>query len=164
MVRTDNEKVTLRRFEDDLYVAGTGSIIMGAWAVVRVFMEILLGSQNIFHLEIDDHTTRVLAVTFIIIMVTILAIIVLRIHFYIGLNAMRAAQGKEYKKGYLTAAKIMTVVSVLGMYSYKTLLSDMDTIDTTIASIIVDLTTIYIYLTVIRSTYLIRKINENNQE
>ena len=159
-----NEKARLRRYEDDLYVSGIGSIIMGVWAVVKIIMEIFLGSADIIHLEAEDQTEKVIGIIISIVVVAALSYFVLRVHFYIGLNAMRAAQGKEYKKGYLTVTIVMMIIYILGMYSYKTLFTSPDSTDTTIATVLVDLTTIYIFVIVIRSANLIKKIKENMRE
>ncbi|MBR5360403.1 MAG: hypothetical protein IK123_05890, partial [Lachnospiraceae bacterium] len=65
---------------------------------------------------------------------------------------------QPHKKGYYTGAIILLILSVAGMFTYVDELKDLDSIDTTIASFIVDLTTIYILGIVISSTRKIRKL------
>jgi predicted membrane protein len=82
----------------------------------------------------------------------------MKVHLYIGLNAMRAAKGRKYKGGYFVAAIIVTVLSVLSLFTYIEGFQNIEKIDTTIASMLVDITTIYIFLVVIISSLRIKKI------
>ncbi len=155
----NTEKAELRRYEDDLNVSGTGVVILGAWSVIRVLFEMTMNAKEFFGLEeINALSDKVITVVAIIVVVAIISFIIIKVHLYIGLNAMRAAKGKPYKKGYVTAAIIVTVLSVLSLITYKDEVQNLDNIDTTIASILVDLTTIYIFTVVIGSSFRIKKI------
>ena len=94
-------------------------------------------------------------------LIVLLSLLVFWIHLYIGLNAMRAAKGQTYKKGYFVWTVILLVLVILGFFSYVESFKDLSKIDTTIASFIVDLTTVYILGTIVVAT---RKIREIKQE
>ncbi len=160
----ESDKVKLRRYQDDLYVSGTGSIIMGAWAVLRVIMEMFLRTDYKTALGIEDRSDWITTVIMMIILVTILGLIIFRIHYYIGINAIRAAKGAPFKRGYITATVIMMVVMMLSLVSYKSLLDDPEYgITSVVVMVLVDLTTIYIFAIILRSNNLINKLKEKMQ-
>ena len=155
-----NDKATLRRYEDDLYVSGTGIMIMGLWTVVKLTMELFLGPEVKNALEAEDPASRATVMIIIVILATVLLMFVLVIHMYIGLNAVRAAKGRPYKKGYYYMAYAALVLTVAGLFTYVDSFKDPKKIDTDLASLIVDLTTIYIFASAIISTKKIKKLKE----
>ncbi|MBR5407705.1 MAG: hypothetical protein IK111_08685 [Lachnospiraceae bacterium] len=161
----DNYKVKLRRYEDDLNIGGSGVIVMGMWAALKALMELFLGSEKYIDLnEIsDDPGLRVLGAVVIFIMVTAILSFIIMLHLYVGLNAIRASKGKKYRRGYLVMAVIMLILTVLSLVAYKDKLKDIKVIDNTLASLLVDITTIYIYVAMIRSAYMIKKLNSMHQ-
>ncbi len=159
-----SEKARLRKIEDDLNVGGAGIIILGVWSIVKVLIVAFLGTRDSLDLESENPGTRVIVTLLVIAMIAVTSVIVMTIHLYIGLNAMRAAKGREHKKGYYTAAVIMLIISVLGLASYWEDIRKIEHIDTTIASILVDLTSIYVYAIIIKSTLRINKLKEKDTE
>lgn len=156
----DNDKVKLRRYQDDLNVGGLGVVILGAWSILKIIMHTIIEAKNNISLEEFAEEERWIAVVVVIVVIAgilLVSLLIFKIHFYIGMNASRAAKGDPYKKGYYKGAIILLVLSVMGMFTYIDELKNLDTIDTTIASFIVDLTTIYILWVVVSST---RKIRE----
>ncbi len=154
----NTEKAKLRRYEDDLNVSGTGVIIMGAWSVVRVLIELFLNSKEYLNYGNEDPESAMLNIVVAIALIVIISFVIMKVHLYIGLNAMRAAKGMEHKEGYFVAAIIIAVLSVLSLYTYKDQLQIIERIDTTLASILVDITTIYIFIVVIVSSIRIKRI------
>ena len=160
----ESDKVKFRRYQDDLYVSGTGSIIMGAWAVLRVIMEIFLRTDYKTSLGIEDRSDWITIIIMLIILVAIIGLVIFRIHYYIGINAIRAAKGAPFKKGYITATVIMMVVMILSLASYKSLLDDPEYgITSVVVMVLVELTTIYIFAIIIRSNKMINKLKEKMQ-
>lgn len=159
-----NSKALIRRYEDDLYVSGVGIMIMGVWTVVKIIMELFLGSDFDFNLEAEDPRLRIVAIIVIGLILAILMFLILKLHLYIGLNAVRVAKGKKFKKGYCTAAKIMLVLTILGMGTYTSMFDKPESIDTQLASMLVDLTTIYIFVILIISTNKLNKLKEGQDQ
>lgn len=159
-----DEKVRLRRYKDDLYVSGQGILVMGIWSAIKFIMQIFLMPNDDLKPDTDDPMLRVVYMAVVIILVAIIMLIILRLHFYISLNAIRAAKGKRYKKGYYFAAIIFLALTVLSMTGYKDMFKKPENIDTTIASMLVDLTTIYIFVIVIISTNKIKTLKTKAQE
>ena len=156
----DNTKAMLRKYQDDLYVSGTGVIIMGAWGVVKVVLGMFLGADRELYMEVEPGMSKALAVVLVVILVVIMSALIMKFHVYIGLNAVRAAKDKGYKKGYIIGDVILLLLTVVGIISYKDRFKDTDNIDSTIASMLVDLTTAYVCVIVIIST---KRINELKQ-
>ncbi len=160
----DDYKVKLRRYEDDLNVGGIGVIILGAWDVLKVVMHGLMNLKDNLTIEVyegDEKTVAAVAIAVFVAVILFIFFLVFKIHLYIGLNASRAAKGEPYKKGYYKGAIIILVMSVIGMSGYIEEFKDIKNIDKTVASIIVDLTTIYILWIVISSTRKIKKLRSS---
>ena len=165
----NSEKALLRRHEDNLNVCGMGVIILGAWGVLKVIMQAFMEAKDIFQfdLEVTDEEKAVtlLAVIAIVAILILLSALIFLFHIYIGRNAMKNAKGQPYKKGYFVWAVILLVLSVLGMLTYVDEIKETENLETTIASIIVDLTTIYILVDLVMSTQKIKQIRaEQTQE
>ena len=156
----DSEKLKLRKYQDDLNVSGSGIIIMGAWSVVRVLIELFIGTKGASLLENDRTKDKVIGIAMVVVIVAILSFIIMKVHLYIGLNASRAAKGRAHKEGYFIAAIITFILSVASMYFYKSAFQNLENIDTTIASILVDLVSIYLLFTIISATIKIKKIKD----
>ena len=161
-VRSGNAE--LRRYEDNLYVSGVGVIIMGVWNVIKPVMQLALGSgiydSGLTVIEYPE-TTLGIVVSFIIIF---LLLAVLGLHFFVGVNAVRAAKREKHKKGYVVGAVIMLIISVLGLAVYRSSITDLKKIDTTIASLLVDITAIYMFITMIRSAAKIKKLRKELEQ
>ncbi len=154
----NTEKAELRRYEDDLNVSGTGVIILGAWSIIRVLIELFMNTKEYLNFDGEDPDSAMMGMVLVIAIIVVVSFVIMKIHLYIGLNAMRAAKGREHKEGYFVAAIIIAVLSVLSLATYAEDLQDLDKIDTTLASILVDITTIYIFIVVIVSSIRIKKI------
>ena len=157
-----NSKPLLRKYEDNLYVCGMGVIILGAWDVLKLIMQVILDAKDLFNITADvKEDERGLALGIIIaavVIVFLLSILIFLVHVYIGRNAMKAAKDQPYKKGYFVWAIIILILSVLAMYFYVDDFMEMKHIKTTIASIIVDITSIYILAVVVVTTVKIKKL------
>ncbi len=156
-----NEKTLLRKYEDDLNVSGMGFIILGAWDVVKVIMQILTGPEEGFDLQIESEEDKAIAigvVAAVLVAVLLISFLIFQIHVYVGRNAMRAAKGQNYKKGYYKGAVILLVLLALSMTTYIDDVKDIENIDTTIASMLVDITTIYTLVTMIISTRKLKQL------
>ena len=165
----NSEKALLRRHEDNLNVCGMGVIILGAWDVLKVIMQAFMEAKDIFQFDLevtdDEKAVTLLVVIAIVAILILLSALIFLFHIYIGRNAMKNAKRQPYKKGYFVWAVILLVLSVLGMLTYVDEIKETENLETTIASIIVDLTTIYILVNLVISTQKIKQIRaEQTQE
>ena len=166
-METDGARI--RRCEDNLNICGIGVIIMGAWSILKVIIELLLESKDIINVDIVPQVETplevVLAYVFVLLTVLFLCFLIFCLHLYIGLNAVREAKGNPYKKGYYVWTLITLVLAVAGIIAYKDNFRDIENIDTTIAAFLVDITFIYILVGIVVYRNRIRKLRaQNNQE
>ena len=161
-------KPLLRKYEDNLYVCGMGVIILGAWDILKLIMQVILESKYMFNVTADvkaeDRGLAQVIMIAAVVIVLLLSILIFLVHVYIGRNAMKAAKGQPYKKGYFVWAIIILALLVLGMYFYVDDIIEMKHLKTTIASIIVDITSIYILATVVVTTVKIKKLKATQTE
>ncbi len=154
----NTENAELRRYEDDLNVSGTGVIIMGAWSIIRVLIELFMNTREYLNIDNKDPESAMMSIALAVAVIVVVSFVIMKVHLYIGLNAMRAAKGREHKEGYFVAAIIIAVLSVLCLFTYKEAFKNIERIDTTMASLLVDITTIYIFIVVIVSSIRIKRI------
>lgn len=133
---------------------------MGVWNVMKVLMTFMVHYKEFFDTEAEDLQFEIIAVAIIYALVAVLLILILKIHLYIGFNAIKAAKGGKYKKGYLPWTVILLVLMIASLATYYDSFQDLNNIDTTIASFLVDLTTIYIFTIVITSALKIKKFKQ----
>lgn len=158
----NRENAELRKYEDDLYVSGMGLIVMGLWGVVKATLGIFWGAESTVSFEADSALSKAVLIIIMVIIVAVMSALILYYHFYIGLNAIRASKGQPYKKGYMAGTCIMLLLNLISLFYYKDKFTDMKNIDTTIASLLVDMTTAYVCLSVIITTYKVRKYRKEN--
>lgn len=161
----NSDKALLRRHEDNLNVCGMGVIILGAWDVLKVVMQAILEAKDAYQFDLEvPEEEKAIALVVIIAIIAVLILLsglIFWIHLYIGRNAMKNAKGQPYKKGYFVWAVIILVLSLLGTLLYADEIKEAEAIETTIASIIVDITSIYILVNLVIST---RKVKELRAE
>ncbi|MCR5487789.1 MAG: hypothetical protein K6F35_09725 [Lachnospiraceae bacterium] len=158
-MNTENAK--LRRVEDDLNVSGMGAVILGAWGILRAVIEILTETAEFFDFGEVSPVEKKIYTALMLSFILGFLVLVSWVHMHVGLNAMREARGKPYKKRYLIPAVIYIIALIASLSLYGEDFQDEDKLDTTIASILVDLTTIYLFIIVVRSALKIRKIRRD---
>ncbi len=82
----DNDKVKLRRYEDDLNVGGIGVIILGAWDVLKVIMHLIIEAKNDINLDEfanEDKTLAVVMIAAIIAVILLFVLLIFKLHWYI---------------------------------------------------------------------------------
>lgn len=165
----EDRDLMLRRYEDNLNVCGSGIIVFGVWDAIKIIIQIFMNENGIkayIFNDISKYAKGDSATYSLIVILIVLAIVILIIlpifllHIYTGLNASRAARRLPYKKGYLVVAIIMFIISVVGMIVYIIGIKNMQNVEINIASIIVDLTYIYILGSVIVYTQKIKSFRE----
>ena len=159
--------IKLRQCKTELATAGAGYIIFGIWSVLKVIMVAFLRDHALKEL-LEDQTIapeEIPAVmAFLIVIIACATFVVLGMHFYVGIGAIKASRGGQ-KKGYLIWARIFFVCNIIGLLSYAGNIGDLSNIeiqDTTIASFLVDLTVTMLLWGMIRSNKLIKELSKEN--
>lgn len=161
-VMSSSGKALLRRHEDNLNVCGMGVIILGAWDILKVIMQLLLEAKDMFNIDLElpeeDKAMTMFVIVFVVAILILLCSLIFLFHVYIGRNAMKDAKGLPCKKGYFIWATILLVVSLLGTTTYLDAIKEAEAVSTAIASIIVDITSIYILANLVISSRKVKKL------
>lgn len=153
-----SKNAKLRRYENDLNISGIGVILMGVWSLLKIIFETILNSEEFFDVNgLSDHTYGIIIMVLFII---IIFFVIMTVHLYIGMNAIKAAKGRKHKKNYFIAAVIILLLTILSIIDYKNKFEDLEHFDTTLSALLVDLTTIYIFIVLIRSSIKIKQIKK----
>ena len=153
-----SDKVKIRKYRDDLNVCGLSVIVLGVWSVVKAIIELFTEFKNDLNLEADTEAEKIFGIILVVLIFGVLAALIMWLHLYVGLNAMKAARSQPHKKKYFGVCIFLCVLTVASLGTYLEEFKDLDKIDTTLAALLVDLTTIYIYAVIIISTYKMRKL------
>ncbi len=151
----------------NIYVGGIGVILMGFWSMAKILISIVLGfadylKQPEFETLTEDDITAVIIV--VVIVMAVFSVILIFIHLLIGLNAIRFAKGKKYRKLFLVVVIVFLVLQVLGIPSYFTNITDDDALDSLIAAALVDITLIFILGDIFVSVFKVKKLEKNREE
>ncbi len=155
----ESEKARLRRYENELHISGLGVVVFGIWSVLKTIIQIFMNPDEL-GIDLKDVFSNFVAWITVIVIVAIFCLVITAFHLYIGINASRAARGKNYKKGYVVATVIVLLINVLSMYAYKDSFQDTKNIETNIASFLVDITSVYVFFVILRSTFVIKKLRK----
>ena len=153
-----SDKVKIRKYRDDLNVCGLSVIVLGVWSVVKAIIELFTEFKNDLNLEADTEAEKIFGVILVVLIFGGIAALIMWLHLYVGLNAMKAARSQSHKKGYFGVCIFLCVLTVASLGTYLEEFKDLGKIDTTLAALLVDLTTIYIFTVIIISTYKMRKL------
>lgn len=153
----------INHLKHNIYISGLGVVLMGFWNVIKVFITLNVGAERFQKDAIiadipDDEKWIFYLISYAILLV--LSAIVVLFHNFIGLNAMRRAKGKRFRKSYIFVAIVFLVVVITGIPSYFTNIKDLKNIDSVIAAAIVDLTLIFILGDIIISSFKLKKIEK----
>ena len=149
----------LRSYKHNMYISGTGCILMGIWACLKSFMTIFLDPTFKDTFKTAETDPIYFYVGFIFLTVVVL-IFVFWIHYYIGRCAMKEARGKKQGRLYLILCFVLAAINIWGMQSYKSGLDGKETLDVLIASMLVDVTLLVILFDIVYSHFMIKKLSE----
>lgn len=157
----------LRRVRDNLRSDGAGYILFGVWGVLKILITVTMNKPFLekimeeMEFEADDDLERMVANIVMFIFFAIIALITLLVHLYIGLGAVRYSKGTKKKKGFLVAAVILIILTIHGITGYFDP-GDYrdDDYDSLFASVLVDLTAIFLLVDMLYSVYRIKRMEK----
>ncbi len=155
----------LRRVRNNLRCDGAGYILFGVWGVLKILITVTMDKsflQKVMEqVEFDagDEYNRMIANIVMFIFFTIIALITLLVHLYVGLGALRYSKGIK-KKGFLVAAVLLMIITVDGIINYfEPGEYKEDDYDSIFASVLVDLTAIFLLFDMLYSAYRINRMD-----
>ena len=171
MITVENSDidVSLRRHRKELYTTGIGYILFGIWSVLKVIMSLFLGDltvETVFPKEgMDPEDYMIFRIVYTLV-VFIFALIVFLVHLRVGLGAIKASRGGKswrylIEAGFLLAMNFYTLKN----YFYNSTGEQIREIsDTTIASLLVDITVTLLLIGMFWSDYMVRKLSKDKAQ
>ncbi len=158
------DNIKIRHLRDNLIHAGYGYIIFGIWSVIKLFMMStmqkeysgMLGDSS--GVSPEDYP---IAIAITVAAYLIMIIFTLGMHLWIGYGAVRYGKGTGHRKYYVVLSVIGIIMTLVLLPLYFWNPSEGTPIipdDTTIASILVDITLVFVFLDMIVSTVRIDRL------
>ena len=157
-----NSEIQLRRYSDNLRMAGMAYVFFGIWAIIKIIASLAYNRKFIDELakslegvDMTDRGARIaLGVVF-----AVMFLVILYVHLRIGIAAIRYSKGRK-RKGFLFLAFIVFVITVLSVFSdiadkERGLVAGYD--DDRLASLVVDVTVLFMYIDMFVSIHMIDK-------
>lgn len=152
----------INRLNHNIYIGGLGVVLLGFWSVLKVAISLTIGSEKISQNDVflqakEDELWLYYLIAAVIFL--FLSFFVISFHNLIGLNAMRRAKKKKYRKSYIFWAIVLLILDAIGIPGYiPSIIDDPQNVDSVIAAILVDLTLLFILADIIVSSYKLKKL------
>jgi hypothetical protein len=174
LLLSDSYRVKLRKYSKNVVINGLGVIMFGAWSVIKIMlMCIYTPAYKAILFRNDENGLREINYP-ILLGITILAVLIAGVHFYLGTRAIDYGRGRSEKKTYLFVVAILlflTVTSSIGSIIYIsqdiadiadiTDIMDIKYIDDTIVSTFTDAIFISILIDLFYSTIKVANIRKS---
>ena len=157
--------IRLRKIQDHLTGSGRGYILFGLWSVLKSFMLMTMDremAQQMIEYSNTENISEGFMMVSMVISFLLLSIVVMSVHFGIGLGAVRYSKGKRKKTSYLFFAVVALIINVMFLVLYFILPAKLNAplSDTSIASFLMDLTVSFILFDIICSTVRIKRLRK----
>ena len=155
------------RLKHNVYVSGIGVVLFGIWSSIKAFITVVQDGRVALEEALKDNTIEsdfliLYSITYYVIVI-IIVLLVIQFHNFIGFNAIRYAKGNKYHKSYILFAMFLTFIELYEIPGYIRALKNIEDLDTTIVSIIVNITLIYILLDIIISSIRLKQIEKKRE-
>ncbi|WP_026661562.1 hypothetical protein [Butyrivibrio proteoclasticus] len=173
----DEIRAQLRKYNSNISISGVFIILYSLWIAIKFYLSIAFGPESFrdyFEMSESEYQEARFILIFVFGFFLFIAIL---FHVRIGLGGIRFGQlyasssssllgkkGKIKKKGFIIWAIIYFVLTVMSLPSDFIGLRDIDTIDTAIATLILDITLSFLLFDMIYSAYKVIKINNQLKE
>lgn len=160
-------EIKLRRYKNNLAIGGRGYIIFGVWAVVKLLMELSMGEVTFSYLIeeiVKNGVDRLFAIIFTTVFLVFLFAIIINIHLMVGKNAVRFGKSQENRKRFYIYTSIVALANIIGIITYPVgIMTGLTTFSLTfIASLLVDLSVVFILTDLFYSALMIEKLIKQN--
>ena len=138
----------------------------GIWEILKVAIEIGTGIIDPFgYAGLDQYDVKVMFLTALITLVFLSAII-LALHFYVGFSSMRFSKDPTTSRHFLNVSLFLTIYYCIELPAmlYGAFTLDQSVDDTTIASVLFEITSIFILIDIIRCGRILKKSTAKGSE
>jgi hypothetical protein len=156
-------EIQLRLYKNNLAIGGRGYIIFGIWTVVKFIMELSMGDirfGQIIDETVKNGVDRLFAIILTTVSFAILLAIIMIIHLMVGKNAVRFGKSQENRKRFYIYTSIAALINIVGLAVYPIgIMNGASTFNLTlIASLLVDLSVVFILIDLFYSALMIEKL------
>ena len=156
-------EIKLRKFKNNLAIGGRGYIIFGVWSIIKLLMQLSMGEQNfksVVTASMAEGVSYLFAMICTIVVIVLICSMVMIVHLMVGLNAIRFGKGKNNRKRFFAFTTIVALINLLGFSIYPVgLVNGFYSVDIVfIASILVDLSVVFILIDLFYSAVMIEKL------
>ena len=179
-VNNSGEQIRIRRAQSTLVIVGTGIIMFGAWAALKVYSIVLLreskmlGELRSYVPEDADPLSDRLLIFTLLAIITVYVIIELGVRLYIGKSAIAESRGKKKSAMYIVLTFILilfALVSVMfdcaGIFKELTG-AEIGTENTTqadmVTALVIDLTSLIMMIEMVVCAFRVRKYKKQQSE
>lgn len=117
-INNSDEQRKIRKSQITLVIVGTGIIVFGAWAAVKVYLlvlfrraELIKGLREIIDDSADAYEDRYLVYA-ILVLATVYVLIEMGVRLYVGLSAIAEGRGSRSGKMYIVFALLLILSSL----------------------------------------------------
>lgn len=155
-------KARFRKCKKNLELSGKAMIAFSLWALIKSFIPIIMRQKTLNEiLMISEYEMEEYRVLLYVLFIGILFVVTL-FYLKLGVGAINYSIGKRKKKGFLIMAFIVLVVTIATFPFYLIGFGIGNTDgDTTITSMIMDITLIVAIIDMISSTFTIDKLRKD---
>ncbi len=154
-------EIKLRKYRDNLITSGQASIIFSLWSILRFVLFIIFNPSDLekfFMPFVEDGIPVYLIWIFLWIIFLAFFLIIFLVHLYVGMSAIKEAKKDKNKFLYLIIALLMMFASFSSATQMKDYSEDEQIFDVAAVSIIMDITSAFLYLNMIYSSILTKII------
>ena len=164
----------LRRNQDALMISGLGVMLFAFWSIIKIIITAILDPTGLLQqlsAEVDPTFASTNIYLFLVIVILIIYFSLdLGIRLYVGLSARKEGRGQYKKNGrprtaYIVLAFILTLLSAYMIYQLCSNLAVTDQPLDVIAALIVEITSFFTLVGMIRSAIIVRScLNAKRKE
>lgn len=173
MINNSPEQIRLRRDRNTLRIVGAGTIFFGIWSLVKVFAVLFIRRQEIITAMFEEATENGIDMTgvsrtnmFRILLIMMLTALIFDLiaRLYVGLSAISEGNGRRMRFPYIILAGMMivgsfTMITVLrGGQQQEGAAEIILNNDSTLSSVLIELTSILMLLEMIIAAVRIRRL------
>ena len=155
----EDTEALIRRLKSNIKLSGRYYILFGLWGSLRIFLEITL-NKELYHeifppevlAEYDIWLVRLVMVLFF----AVIFFIMMSLHLFIGMGAIRYCKGRSRKKTFAYAALLMSVIIFTGIVSR--FIGPEKLTPSAVGSILLDVTVIFLLMDMVYSTFKMHRL------
>ena len=165
MLMDDVVIIKERRLKTDLKISGLGYVAFGIWSFIKFLIQVTADYSVMFSSVSDVDIYSPLFMGILIAISAIVFAIVIPLYLYIGLSAMRYANGKKQLRIFPAIIVVLMIISVLEIPAYIEEILKLDNmLMANTASLLLQLTSIFVLFDMLRCTLGLRKIRKARAE